>query len=56
MVRAIVGTLLMVGHKEIEPEALRGIIESKNRSNAGASVPACGLYLTEVRYPYLGER
>ncbi len=51
MVRAIVGTLLMVGHKEIEPEAIREIIESKNRSNAGTSVPACGLYLTEVRYP-----
>ena len=50
MVRAIVGTLMMVGKKEIEPEAVRDIIESKNRSNAGMSVPACGLYLTEVRY------
>jgi len=50
MVRAIVGTLLMVGLKEIEPEAVRGIIESKNRSKAGTSVPACGLYLTEVLY------
>jgi len=53
MVRAIVGTLLMVGHKEIEPEAIREIIQSKNRSNAGTSVPACGLYLTEVIYPYI---
>lgn len=51
MVRAIVGTLLMVGRKEIEPEGVRDIIESKNRSNAGTSVPASGLYLTEVRYP-----
>jgi tRNA pseudouridine38-40 synthase len=50
MVRAIVGTLMMVGKGEIQPEALRQIIESKNRSNAGASVPACGLYLTEVKY------
>jgi len=50
MVRAIVGTLLMVGKHEIEPEAVRTIIESKNRSNAGTSVPACGLYLTEVLY------
>jgi tRNA pseudouridine38-40 synthase len=50
MVRAIVGTLIMVGRKEIEPEAVRHIIESKNRSNAGTSVPACGLYLTEVLY------
>lgn len=53
MVRAIVGTLLMVGRKEIEPEAIRHIIQSKNRSNAGTSVPACGLYLTKVIYPYL---
>ena len=51
MVRAIVGTLIMVGRKEIEPEAVRSIIQSKNRSNAGTSVPACGLYLTEVKYP-----
>jgi tRNA pseudouridine38-40 synthase len=48
MVRAIVGTLLMVGKGEMQPEAIRQIIESKNRSNAGTSVPACGLYLTEV--------
>ncbi|MGI4805106.1 MAG: tRNA pseudouridine(38-40) synthase TruA [Janthinobacterium lividum] len=53
MVRAIVGTLISVGKKEIEPAAVRKIIESKNRSNAGMSVPACGLYLTEVKYPYI---
>lgn len=53
MVRAIVGTLIRVGRKEIEVEDIRGVIESKDRSNAGESVPACGLYLTEVKYPYL---
>ncbi|WCT11520.1 tRNA pseudouridine(38-40) synthase TruA [Mucilaginibacter jinjuensis] len=53
MVRAIVGTMMMIGKKEITPEAIRQIIESKNRSKAGTSVPACGLYLTEVVYPYL---
>lgn len=53
MVRAIVGTLMKVGRKEIEPSDIRMVIESKNRSNAGESVPACGLYLTEVKYPYL---
>ncbi|MFI5157702.1 MAG: tRNA pseudouridine(38-40) synthase TruA [Sphingobacteriales bacterium] len=53
MVRAIVGTLIQVGKKEIEPEDVHAIIRSKNRSNAGASVPACGLYLTEVVYPPL---
>lgn len=51
MVRAIVGTLMQVGRGEISPEAVRNIINSKNRSNAGTSVPACGLYLTEVKYP-----
>jgi tRNA pseudouridine38-40 synthase len=53
MVRAVVGTLMQVGRKEIQPEEVRAIIESKNRSNAGTSVPACGLYLTEVKYQYL---
>ncbi len=53
MVRAIVGTLMIVGKGEIPPEGVRNIIESKNRSNAGTSVPACGLYLTEVKYPYI---
>jgi len=56
MVRAIVGTLIMVGRKEIEPEAVRTIIESKNRSNAGMSVPATGLFLTRVSYPFVAER
>jgi tRNA pseudouridine38-40 synthase len=51
MVRAIVGTLIMAGRKQIVPDAVRDIIASKNRGNAGTSVPACGLYLTEVHYP-----
>lgn len=51
MVRAIVGTLLEVGSGKIEIEAVKTIIKSKNRSNAGASVPAKGLYLTQVLYP-----
>ncbi len=53
MVRAIVGTLIAIGRKEMEPEEIRKIIDSKNRSNAGTSVPACGLYLTEVKYGYI---
>ncbi|MFD0763593.1 tRNA pseudouridine(38-40) synthase TruA [Mucilaginibacter lutimaris] len=53
MVRAIVGTLLQVGRGDMQPEEIRKVIESKNRSKAGTSVPACGLYLTEVKYPYL---
>lgn len=53
MVRAIVGTLVRIGKKEINLAELREIIESKNRSNAGQSVPACGLYLVNVVYPYV---
>ncbi|MCX6166545.1 MAG: tRNA pseudouridine(38-40) synthase TruA [Sphingobacteriales bacterium] len=53
MVRAIVGTLVDIGQCKIPPSAIRNIIESKNRSNAGVSVPACGLVLTEVHYPYI---
>lgn len=53
MVRAIVGTLVRVGKKEISLDDFKEIIESKNRSNAGQSVPACGLYLTRVIYPYV---
>lgn len=53
MVRAIVGTLIRVGKNEISAEEIRNVIASKDRSNAGESVPACGLYLTEVKYPYL---
>lgn len=55
MVRAIVGTLIKVGKREIDPEEIRAIIESRDRSNAGESVPACGLYLTEITYPYLSK-
>ena len=53
MVRAIVGTLIRIGKKEIEVAAIEEIINSKNRSNAGQSVPACGLYLVRVTYPFV---
>ncbi|MBL7471587.1 tRNA pseudouridine(38-40) synthase TruA [Robertkochia sediminum] len=51
MVRAVVGTLLEVGQGRLDEHGLRAIINSKNRSEAGASVPAHGLYLTDVSYP-----
>lgn len=53
MVRAIVGTLVDVGKGKIKAQAVHQIIKSQNRSSAGASVPACGLLLTEVKYPYI---
>jgi tRNA pseudouridine38-40 synthase len=51
MVRAIVGTLLEIGFEKISIDDFHNIIKSKNRSNAGTSVPAEGLYLTRVIYP-----
>jgi len=51
MVRAVVGTLLNVGYGKTSLEAFKKIIESKNRCNAGPSVPAQGLFLTQVVYP-----
>jgi len=53
MVRAIVGTLVYVGLHKITLEDFNNIIASKNRSEAGFSVPAHGLYLTKIDYEYL---
>ncbi len=50
MVRAIVGTLVDVGLEKITKEDFKNIIESKNRANAGLSVPAKGLFLTNIKY------
>jgi tRNA pseudouridine38-40 synthase len=51
MVRAIVGTMLEIGKGNINLEEFKKIIESKNRSNAGFSVPPHGLFLSKVKYP-----
>jgi tRNA pseudouridine38-40 synthase len=51
MVRAIVGTMLDIGFGQTTLEEFKNIMEQKDRRNAGASAPACGLYLTKVVYP-----
>ena len=51
MVRAIVGTFINIGLGKIEVAKLHNIIKSKNRSEAGYSVPAHALYLTKIEYP-----
>ncbi|NDV16263.1 tRNA pseudouridine(38-40) synthase TruA [Muricauda sp. TY007] len=51
MVRAVVGTLLDVGMGKMSPEDIHQIVASKDRGEAGVSVPAKGLYLTKVSYP-----
>ena len=50
MVRAIVGTLIEVGKEKISINDFRKIIENKNRSAAGTSAPAEGLFLTKIEY------
>jgi tRNA pseudouridine38-40 synthase len=51
MVRAIVGTLLDIGFGKLDINGFRSIIESRDRSAAGTSAPAKGLFLTDVEYP-----
>lgn len=51
MVRAIVGTLIDVGTNKTSIKEMHRIIEGRNRGNAGKSVPAHALFLTEVEYP-----
>ena len=51
MVRAMVGTLLLVGEKKIDLKAFKAILDAKDRRGAGRSVPAHGLYLVAVHYP-----
>ena len=51
MVRAIVGTMLNAGRGKISDIDFQYIIDSQNRSEAGLSVPAKGLTLTQIRYP-----
>ncbi|MCK5638297.1 MAG: tRNA pseudouridine(38-40) synthase TruA [Flavobacteriaceae bacterium] len=51
MVRAIVGTILNIGTNKISIDDFNRIIESKDRTKAGASAKAKGLFLTQITYP-----
>ena len=50
MVRNLVGTFLLVGKGTLDPSDVTRILEAKNRSQAGATAPASGLYLVSVEY------
>lgn len=50
MVRAIVGTLVDVGRGRYSVEEFENIILSKDLSRSSAGAPACGLFLSDVRY------
>ena len=51
MVRSIVGTLLEVGRGKLSLNEFRAVIEAKNRSKAGTSMPGKALFLTNIEYP-----
>lgn len=50
MVRIIAGTLLEVGNGKYQPGEVVKMLEAKDRSAAGKTAPAHGLYLWEVNY------
>ena len=49
-VRNMVGTLKLVGSGQLQPEDVKTILDAKDRSAAGPTAPACGLYLNKVVY------
>ncbi len=50
MVRNLVGTFLLVGKGTLAPEDIRRVLALHNRSAAGPTAPASGLYLVNVEY------
>jgi tRNA pseudouridine38-40 synthase len=50
MVRNLVGTFILVGKGTLQVSDITSILQARNRSAAGATAPACGLYLVEVEY------
>jgi tRNA pseudouridine38-40 synthase len=50
MVRNIIGTLAEVGRGKRKLEEMKVVIESRDRTIAGVTAPACGLFLKEVKY------
>ena len=51
VVRIWSGTILQIGFNRIPPETIKTILDTTDKKYAGASLPACGLTLTEVTYP-----
>lgn len=50
MVRALVGTMVDIGRGYIPASAFEEIMAARDRRKAGMAVPACGLFLEEIRY------
>lgn len=56
MVRAMVGTMMMLGHDKITLKDFENILQHGKRSDAGESVPAHGLFLSAVTYPFIQQK
>lgn len=56
MVRAMVGTFIEIGEHKTNVEEFRNLLHQSDRSQAGESVPPEGLFLEEIRYPYLPDQ
>lgn len=50
MVRIMAGTLIRIAQGKFAPDCIEDIIKAKDRSKAGPTAPACGLYLNKVNY------
>ncbi|HVR23056.1 MAG TPA: tRNA pseudouridine(38-40) synthase TruA [Candidatus Polarisedimenticolia bacterium] len=50
MVRNLIGTFILVGKETLQVDDLTRILQARNRSAAGATAPAGGLYLVNVEY------
>jgi len=50
MVRNLVGTFLLVGKGTLDRAGMKRVLEARDRSTAGPTAPACGLYLVSVEY------
>ena len=50
MVRILAGTLIEIGQGKRETEALAVILAARNRTAAGPTAPACGLFLETIHY------
>jgi len=52
MVRNLLGTFILVGKGTLQAEDVTRILDARNRSAAGATAPASGLYLVNVEYEH----
>ena len=51
MVRILAGTLVEAGRGALDPDAVPAILAGRDRSLAGPTLPAKGLFLKQVDYP-----